>query len=137
MKDTQYEGCLGRTAPLGISDEDMAVYRSTARRRVEQEQREVAKRRERAWDTARKAAALLKDRFGASRVVVFGSLLHPQCFSRWSDVDLAAWGIRPEDTFRAVGAVLNLDDEIEVNLVDMGACRPSLRIVIEREGVDI
>lgn len=137
MKENQYERSAWRTTIPGISAEDMAVYRSTVRRRLEHEQRELAERRERAWDTARKAAALLKDEFGANRVVVFGFLLRPECFSRWSDMDLAAWGIRAEDTFRAVGAVLDLDDEIEVNLVDMGACRPALRTVIEREGVEI
>jgi len=69
--------------------------------------------------------------------VVFGSLVHEECFTPWSDVDVAAWGIRPEDTFRAIGAVLDIDDEIEVNLVDMGACPEWLRSVIEREGVDL
>ncbi len=49
-------------------------------------------------------------------------------FTPWSDVDIAAWGIRPEDTFRAIGAVLDVDSEIEVNL---GACRASVREVIE------
>jgi len=29
------------------------------------------------------------------------------------------------------------DLDIEVNLVDMGACRASLRDVIEREGIDV
>jgi predicted nucleotidyltransferase len=32
----------------------------------------------------------------AQRVVVFGSLLRPECFNKWFDVDIAAWGIRQE-----------------------------------------
>lgn len=80
----------------------MAVYRATARRRLEQEEKELAVRRERPWETARRAAKLLKEDFGAQRVVVFGSLLRPKCFNKWSDVDIAAWGIGPEDTFRAM-----------------------------------
>jgi len=52
-------------------------------------------------------------------------------------VDIAARGIHPEDTFRAIGEVLELDSEIEVNLVDMGACRASIREMIEQEGVEL
>jgi predicted nucleotidyltransferase len=120
-----------------VKPEELALYRATARQRQARQQEELARRRQRAWEAARKAATLLKSQFGATRVVVFGSLLRPECFTPWSDVDLAAWGLRPEDTFKAIGAVLDVDEEIEVNLVDMGACRASLRTVIEREGVEV
>ncbi len=123
--------------PLKVTPEEMAIYRATARRRWEREQRELVQRRERAWELARRAATLLKEQFGATRVVVFGSLVHEDCFTLWSDVDIAAWGIAPEDTFRAIGAVMDVGGDIEVNLVDMGACRPSLRAVIEQEGVEL
>ena len=120
-----------------VTPEEMAVYRATARRRWEREQEALARRRKRAWALARRAAQLLKEEFGATRVVVFGSLVHEGCFTLWSDVDIAAWGIAPEDTFRAMGAVMDLGGDIEINLVDMGACRPSIRAVIEREGVEL
>lgn len=63
--------------------------------------------------------------------------MHEGSFTPWSDVDIAAWGIAAEDTFRALGAVMDLGGDIEIHLVDMGACRPSLRAVIEREGVEL
>ena len=112
-------------------------YRAMAQRRWEEERKEATKRQEHAWEVAREAAQLLKEQFGATRVVVFGSLVHRGCFTRWSDVDLAAWGLQPEDTFRAIRAVMDLDEAIEVNLVDMGACRPSVRTVIEHEGIEV
>jgi len=115
----------------------MAVYRAAARRRQERERQELAQLQERAWQAARRAARLLKEQFGATRVVVFGSLVRRDCFTRWSDVDIAAWGIPPEDTFRAIGAVMDIDAEVEVNLVDVGACRPLLLSVIEQEGVEL
>ncbi|WP_412709816.1 hypothetical protein [Atrimonas thermophila] len=34
--------------------------------------------------------------------MLFGSLVHEECFTLWSDVDLAVWGLRPEDTFKAM-----------------------------------
>jgi predicted nucleotidyltransferase len=120
-----------------VTSEEIAVYRAGGQRRWEQTREGRARRRERAWDAARRAATLLKVRFGATRVVVFGSLLHEDCFTLWSDVDLAAWGIRPEDTFRAIGAVVDSDAEIALNLVDIETARPLLRAAIEREGVEL
>jgi len=120
---------------LKISPEELSVYRITARRRWEIERQELARREERAWDVARRAATVLKEHFGAERVVVFGSLVHKGCFTPWSDVDIAAWGIRPEDTFRAMSAVQEVDPELEVNLVDTGACRSSLLRAIDQEGI--
>ena len=129
-------GGMVQTA-LDLTPEEVAEYRRAARFRCAQEQRELAQRQERAWEMARAAAQLLRERFGATRVVVFGSLVHDGCFTPWSDVDVAAWGIRPEDTFRAIGEVIDLDLAIEVNVVDVGACRPSLLATIEREGIDL
>ena len=90
-----------------------------------------------AWELARKSARLLKEKFGATRVVVFGSLVHEGCFTRWSDIDIAAWGINPESTFKAVAEVMGLSPEIEINLVDVSMCKPSILKVILKEGVEL
>jgi predicted nucleotidyltransferase len=127
----------GMPAAREMTPEEIAVYQATVQRRWEQEQQELVRREEQAWEVARRAATLLREQFGATRVVVFGSLVHKGCFTRWSDVDIAAWGIRPECTFRAISAVMDMDAEIEVNLVDVAACRPSLLAVIEREGIEL
>jgi predicted nucleotidyltransferase len=116
---------------------DMVVYRATARRQKARRQQALARRQKRAWDLARYAATLLKEHFDASRVVVFGSLIHADCFTLWSDVDIAAWGIAPHDTFRAIGAVHDLATDMAVNLVDVGACQPTICTVIEQEGVEL
>ncbi len=119
----------------------MADYRKMARLRHEQEQARLQAalqaRETLAWQLARRAAQLLRENFGASRVVVFGSLVQPGMFSLYSDVDLAAWGIAPEDTFRAIGAVYDLSGEIELNLVDVAVARPSVYRAILAQGVDI
>ncbi len=122
---------------LELTPEDLAIYRAAARRRHEREQQELRQREKRAWELARHSAALLRERFGARRIVVFGSLVCKECFTPWSDVDIAAWGIRPEDTFRAIGAVMDITSEIEINLVDVNTCSASLLEVIEREGADL
>jgi predicted nucleotidyltransferase len=120
-----------------ISPEAMAGYRDGARRRREAERRALAAREKRAWELARQAAAALRRQFGVERMVVFGSLIHPGCFTPWSDVDIAAWGLRPEDTFRAIGVAMDIDAEMAINLVDVNCCRASILRVIEEEGVPI
>ena len=122
---------------VDLTPEEIAEYRTFARRRDEQEQHRLRLREERAWELARRAAALLREEFGATRVVVFGSLVHKGCFTPWSDVDIAAWDIRPDDTLRAIGAVMDISPDIPLQLVDVAACCPDLRVEIETEGMDI
>lgn len=92
---------------------------------------------EQAWEIACRAARLLRERFGATRVVVFGSLAHRAWFRPWSDIDLAAWGIPAAQFYRAVAAVTSLTPDFEVSLVDPESCRSAVRDSIEREGIDL
>ena len=94
---------------LNLTPEKIAVYRGTAHRRREQDKPVLARRREQAWAAARQAAQLLRDKFKATRVVVFGSLA------------------------RDSGAVMGLETEVPVNLVDVNTCRPSLLSAIEQD----
>jgi predicted nucleotidyltransferase len=123
--------------PVEIPADKMADYLAMARRRHEQEQAQMRAALQAREALARRAARLLKEEFGASRVVVFGSLVQPAMFNLHSDVDLAAWGIQPEDTFRAIGAVYDLSSEIELNLVDVAVARPSVYRAILAQGVDL
>jgi len=50
-------------------------------------------------------------------------------------VDIAAWGLSPKDTLRAIGTVMDVDTAIAINLVDVGTCRPELLAAIEQEGI--
>jgi uncharacterized protein len=53
----------------------------------------------------------LKERFGATKVVVFGSLAYRAWFTPWSDVDLAVWGIPAGSYYRSIGSVQGLGVE--------------------------
>ena len=122
---------------LDLSPERIAQYRASALRRRESEAEEIKKLKEQAWNAAKRAAMLLREQYHVSRVVVFGSLIHKDSFTRWSDVDIAAWGIKQEDTFRAIGEVLELTTKFKMNLVDINACQPELLSIIERDGIDL
>ena len=113
-----------------LSPEAIDVYRTTMLRRRDVEQRERRRRQKYARKVARQAAVLLKEKFGATRVVEFGSLAHNYWFSRTSDVDIAAWGLKGEDYFIAVARLQDLSPEFKVDLVAMEHCKPRLREVI-------
>ncbi len=122
---------------LELKPESLDAYRATAQLRWEEEQQELTRREERAWALARQAVALLRKQFGATRIVVFGSLVYQDMFTLWSDVDIAAWDIQPRDTLRAIGAVFDLDTDIQVNLVDVNTASTELLYGIGREGIEL
>lgn len=97
----------------------------------------LAERYRDAWDVAEKAAQLLKNEYDAKRIVVFGSLAHRSWFTRWSDIDLAAWDIPDDRFYAAVGVVTGLSARFKVDLVDAASCQSSLRKAIEDEGIGI
>jgi len=117
-----------------VSAEQIAIYRQTAEQNLQNSHVQRERRREKAWRLVQLASSLLKEKFGATKVMVFGSLIHQDCFTLWSDVDIAAWGLSPIDTFTAMGEVRELDESIEINLVDMNICQASLLEKILQEG---
>lgn len=122
---------------LQISAESMRQYRHTAKARHVADQALRDHRFQRAWQLARQAATLLKEQYGVERVVAYGSLTHAGRFTRWSDVDLAAWGLTAGNWLRAIGAVRALSDEIDIHLVDMACCSPELAASILHDGVTL
>ena len=112
----------------------MDAYQRTAQKRLQKQQETVIKRRNKAWRLAQTAAAILKEDFGAARVVIFGSLVQPELFHRRSDVDLAVWGLDESEYYRAVSRLLSLDPDISVDLIEVEHASPRLRKKIEREG---
>ena len=92
---------------------------------------------EQAWELARQLAHLLRERFGATRVVAFGSLVRRECFSPWSDIDLAAWGVSANQFYQAVATVTDASQDFQVDLVDPADCRLAIRQSIEEEGIDL
>ena len=80
---------------------------------------------------------MLREKFGAEKIVLFGTLAHDEWFSQWSDIDLAVLGIEPESFYAAVAFVTGLSSSFKIDMVDIKGCRPALKKVIEGEGVEI
>ena len=107
-----------------ISEHEMAAFRATLRRREATEAAARLACRERGWVVARQASELLRRRFGASKVVAFGSLVDEGgvWFDRTSDIDLAAWDVPAGDYFQAVAQLQDLSTEFSIDLVAMDHC---------------
>ena len=63
-----------------LTRQEIEAYRTAAQRQEAQLELELQRRKERAWSLARQAAALLREEFGAVRIVVFGSLARDDFF---------------------------------------------------------
>jgi predicted nucleotidyltransferase len=95
------------------------------------------KARKKRWQEARREAeALAKTlgkRYGADKVVLFGSVLDGDRFHEGSDIDLAVRGLRPERFFTAWNK-LEEASPFRVNLVTLESCRTSLKARILTKG---
>ncbi len=115
----------------------MALYRATARRQAKQERQAQLQRAERARGAAYESARLLKEKFGARRVILFGSLARSDYFHLRSDIDLAVEGVSPQNFWRAWAALDTVAPEFEFDLIDIETAPAALRQQIEQEGVEI
>ncbi len=88
---------------------------------------------QRAWHTAHKIAAMLYDDFGATQVAVFGSLAEQKSFAKWSDIDIAVWGIPSEMYFRASSKASDISGLFKVDLVEYEKCEGIFRERIQKQ----
>lgn len=94
--------------------------------------RRIQQHEAREWAT--RCAAVLRHRFGARRVIPFGSVVGVGTWHAGSDLDLAVEGIAPEQFFRAWAALRQLlPPGLEVDLVDLEQAGEALRARILRE----
>ena len=93
--------------------------------------------REKALQTAKQAARVLREHFGAKRIIVFGSLATDIGFTEFSDIDLAAWGIPFDEYYRAVAAVTGFSEHYKIDLIDPELCRESIKKAILEQGMEL
>ena len=124
---------------LELTREGRKSYLEAARRRPVPSELTPAERRarERLLDRIREAAVLLKARFGAQRVVLFGSLAHVAWFMPDSDVDLAVEGLAGDDYWQAWRLVEEIIGDRPVDLIEIEMVGESLKRAIQRCGVEL
>ena len=122
---------------LQLDREQLSAYHPTEGAKPSYDKAELGRRKKEAWDLARKASDLLRKEYGATKVILFGSLAQEEGFSPWSDIDLAVWGIEPELFYGAVALVTGLSSKFKIDLVDIEDCKQSLKKAIDVEGIEI
>jgi len=95
-----------------------------------EEREEILKR-------VRLAALMLKRRYFVKRVILFGSLAHESWFVSGSDIDLAVEGIESKDYWQAWRDVEEIIRDRSVDFVEMETVGDSLRMSIEKHGLEI
>lgn len=93
--------------------------------------------REQLLKRVHEAAALLKNRFGVQRVLLFGSLAHQAWFAPDSDVDLVVEGLPADDYWQAWRLAEEIVQDRPVDLIEIETASESLRQAIQRYGVEL
>jgi predicted nucleotidyltransferase len=95
---------------------------------MEQRTEQAEKPQEQALEAARVCMQLLKERFGARRVILFGSVAGQSPWHERSDIDLAVEGLVPSELFTAYTACRDLLPRgVELDLVPLEQAHPELR----------
>lgn len=117
---------------LELTPEELKKYSFRPKRPSPTQRQLIA----RAMRQARRVAQMLKREFGATRVVLFGSLAYRLWFTRWSDIDLAVWGIAPDQFYRAAGKAADLTG-FKIDVVDPKDCHPLVQQEIAEDGIEL
>lgn len=119
-----------------ITPEKMAVYQASACARQVQKRQQLLLRQQQGLQIAHQAARLLKEQFGATRVVLFGSLLDLDQMHPHSDVDIAVWGLHESDYLQAVAQLLDLSD-FSVDLIEAEYAPPKFLKSVHDTGIEL
>lgn len=123
---------MARTA-VQLTAEEIQAYRAGLSRRPVWDTSDLRARRARALQVARQVADSLREQFGATHVMLFGSLAHGCWYTHDSDIDIAVWGIPPSRFFEALGVAEALSGDFKVDLLPVEDCKPEWREVILSE----
>lgn len=133
MKDENFSKV--KMTPRTALDLNPSMWRQYQPFRSGQEQSETSSSIAEAHNVANSIAAELVNRFGAKKVVLFGSLATGE-FNQWSDIDIAVWGIPPTLFYKAVAFASGVSNRWKVDLVDAEDCQETLLRRILREGIE-
>jgi predicted nucleotidyltransferase len=132
---------MGKTASDlrrdGWPPDEMQKYHPWQAAERHAEDPDAVARRGRAMEVSREAARVLKKKYGAKRVVLFGSLARSSMFAPTSDIDLYAEGIPGTRFFEAEAEIEEIARDFKVDLVETKECSPHLLREIEDEGIDL
>ena len=119
-----------------ISPDELAA----CRKRLEQvwKSREVDETSlHRAWHTAYEVAALLYEQFGATQVIVFGSLTEPMWFTEGSDIDIAVSGLSNDLYNKAFSKIMDFDSAFKIDIINFDRSKGLFRERVKYQAIPI
>lgn len=120
---------------MSVEPVNLLAARAFLRRKAQQRQARLDPRFAAAWDDFRRIVHLLVRDFAPRRIYQWGSLLHREQFTEWSDVDVALEGLgSAERLFAAYAAASNLT-RFPLDLVEMEHIEPEFAHLIRLKGV--
>jgi len=99
------------------------------------EKKKIRKLRSSAMDRAKRVADCLKKKYGASRVVLFGSLVRKRYLHERSDIDLLVEGLKKYELLRAGFEASNIAKPFNVDLIPYSIADPSIIKIANEEGI--
>ncbi len=122
---------------MTISTEKIEIYRQGLQRRLSRpltkiEEIALAK----AFIEAEQIAQMLVNKYGAKRVLLFGSLARRRPLRPDSDIDLAVEGMSPEAYYKIVGDLQTTSGRV-IDLIRLENVRPATRKIILLEGISL
>lgn len=97
---------------------------------------DMKKKQKEGLKIAKKCANFLKNKYGVTKVVLFGSLLNYKNMNHNSDIDLAVWNLSETDYFKAVGFLLEIVDDFSIDLVEIQNAKPYIIDAIN-QGIEL
>ena len=91
----------------------------------------------RAWQTAYEVATMLYEQFGATQVVVFGSLTEPIAFTNRSDIDIAVSGLSTEDYDKAWKMVMDFKSGFKIDFINFDTSKGLFKERIKYQAIPI
>ena len=90
-----------------------------------------------AWRDAQEVAILLYKEFGATQVVVFGSLTEPMWFTKGSDIDIAVLGLSNDLYHKACIRIMNFDSAFRIDLINFDTSNGLFRERIKHQAIPV
>lgn len=119
-----------------MSPSELAKCRENLRRHWET--RKVDKELvQRAWTDAQRVATVLYQKYGASKVAIFGSLAEKERFCKYSDIDIVVWGLSYNKCLDALWETEGLSDEFEIDIINVKSIDPLYRERILSQAIPI
>ena len=99
--------------------------------------REIECIRSKAIEKAKKVAILLREKYGAKRVILFGSIVKSSYLHKRTDIDLLVEGIKSNDFLRAGADAWTISSPFDVDIVPVERADQYLLSRALEEGVEL